>query len=139
MGVCMKKLLLMFSTLLVLTACGDNDESSVQEVEQPVELETSYETIELDDITNYIDEGYTVVDVREIDEYESGHIPNALNAPLSDLENDTFTALETNEKYVIICQSGNRSITASNILSEAGYDIVNVSEGMSTWTGEMEE
>lgn len=135
----MKKLLLMFSTLLVLTACGENDESSVQEVEQSVELETSYETIELDDITNYVDEGYTVVDVREIDEYESGHIPNALNAPLSDLENDTFTALETNEKYIIICQSGNRSITASNILLEAGYDIVNVSEGMSTWTGEIEE
>ncbi len=136
----MKKLLLMFSTLLVLTACGGNDESPVaEETNQTAELETPYVTIDIDEVMDYIDDGYTVVDVREIDEFNSGHIPNAVNAPLSGLENDRFTPLETNEKYIIICQSGNRSITASNILSEAGYDIVNVSEGMSTWTGEIEE
>ena len=135
----MKKLLMMFSTLLVLTACGGNDDTPVtKDAAQSTEVETAYDTIEIDKVMDYVDDGYTVVDVREIDEYESGHIPKAVNAPLSELENDEFTPLEEDEKYIIICQSGNRSVTASNILYDKGYNILNVSEGMSSWTGNIE-
>lgn len=132
----MKKIVLLFSVLVALTACGTNN----TEMADPVtDVTETYETIDLDSIADYVDDGYTVVDVREADEYASGHIPNALHAPLSALENGDFTPLKSDEKYVIICRSGNRSVTASNILYDAGYHVVNVSEGMSTWTGEIEK
>lgn len=110
---------------LILTGC--NQKSTVE-----------YETIDLDEIQSKVEEGYIVLDVREIDEYDSGHIPGAINKPLSDLQKENFVGLDTDEDYVVICRSGNRSIEASKILVADGYHVVNVSEGMSTWAGEVE-
>lgn len=135
----MKKLVIIFAILLAFSACSNdavNEES--MDSNDSIEVSDSYETIDLEDIDDYIADGYIVADVREIDEYESGHIPGAINAPLSALQNGDFSALDPDEKYIIICRSGNRSVIASEILSGEGFDIVNVSEGMSTWTGEVE-
>ena len=135
----MKKLVIIFAILLAFSACSNdavNEES--MDSNDSIEVSDSYETIGLEDIDDYIADGYIVADVREIDEYESGHIPGAINAPLSALQNGDFSALDPDEKYIIICRSGNRSVIASEILSGEGFDIVNVSEGMSTWTGEVE-
>ncbi|WP_107838431.1 rhodanese-like domain-containing protein [Metasolibacillus meyeri] len=118
----MKKFLLGLVLLLILSACSS----------------ASYETISLDAIASYIEQGYEVVDVREPIEYGEGHIPNAINLPLSSLQQGQLSPLEQGQKYIIICRSGNRSQVASDILHEAGYSIVNVSEGMSSWTGEVE-
>lgn len=122
----MKKWLLavVVVSLLALAACSD--ESS------------SYETIDIDKVQEKMDEGYTVLDVREPNEYEAGHIPSAQNKPLSVLQQDDFDELSKDQKYIVICQSGNRSKTASEILFNEGYDIVNVSAGMSSWTGDVE-
>ena len=120
----MKKLLgLLVIALLVLTACGS---------------EESYETIDIDDVQTKMEEGYKVLDVRESSEFEAGHIPGATNKPLSDLQQGNFEGLNTDEKYIVICQSGNRSQQASDILFEEKHTIVNVSQGMSSWTGEIE-
>lgn len=135
----MKKLVIIFAILLAFSACSNDavNEKSMDSNDS-IEVSDSYETIDLEDIDDYIADGYIVADVREIDEYESGHIPGAINAPLSALQNGDFSALDPDEKYIIICRSGNRSVIASEILSGEGFDIVNVSEGMSTWTGEVE-
>lgn len=138
----MKRFLLIFTMIFVLAACGNNDTEELIDIpEDNTEIEVSvpYETIDLEDIEDYVTEGYIVADVREIDEFESGHIPGAINAPLSGLQNGELGPLQDDEKYVIICRSGNRSVTASNILSELGFEVVNVSEGMSTWTGDVEQ
>jgi len=130
----MRKLFLAVALLFFGVACSaQNETSEVNQVEQ-----VAYETIDIDEIDRYVADGYTVVDVREVDEYESGHITDALNVPLSGLENGEFGNLNKDEPYVIICRSGNRSQTASQILIDEGYDVVNVSEGMSTWTGDIE-
>lgn len=138
----MKKLWLVLATLFVFAACSNDavneDAVNTNDAEVETEVSQSYETIDLEDIEDYVANGYIVADVREIDEYESGHIPGAINVPLSILQNGDFSALDSNEKYVIICRSGNRSVTASDILSSEGFDVVNVSEGMSTWPGEVE-
>lgn len=110
---------------MILTGC--NQKSTLE-----------YETINLDEIQSKVEEGYIVMDVREIDEYNSGHIVGAINKPLSDLKKDDFVGLDTEKDYVVICRSGNRSIEASKILVADDYHVVNVSEGMSTWTGEVE-
>jgi len=138
----MKKLLIFFTVVFALTACGNEATQNIDDTSEPdsaTEISSPFETIDLDDIEDYVAEGYIVADVREVDEFESGHIPNALNAPLSELENGELGPLDENEKYVIICRSGNRSAVASNILSQLGFDIVNVSEGMSTWTGDVNQ
>lgn len=138
----MKKLWLVLATLFVFAACSNDavneDAVDTNNAEVETKVSQSYETIDLEDIEDYVANGYIVADVREIDEYESGHIPGAINVPLSILQNGDFSALDSNEKYVIICRSGNRSVTASDILSSEGFDVVNVSEGMSTWPGEVE-
>lgn len=138
----MKKRLFILAVLLTLVACSQDvaqTDTSDEDVAAPSEQEqTTYKTITIDEIEMYVDEGYIVADVREAEEYASGHIPGAINAPLSALQQGDFSAFDPNEKYVIICRSGNRSVTASNILAAEGYDIVNVREGMSAWTGEVE-
>lgn len=142
----MRKLLLVFITLFTfsLVACSNNvvdEDNPNNTTESVIETQTSeatqYETISLNQIEEYVENGYIIADVREIEEYNAGHIPGAINAPLSALELGEFSPLEKEEKYVVICRSGNRSVMASNILMKNGFDIVNVSEGVSTWPGEL--
>lgn len=98
-----------------------------------------YETISLDEMEEKLADGYVLLDVREVDEFYEGHIPGAINKPLSALQEDDFSHLSKDEKYIVICRSGNRSITASELLSEEGYEVINTSEGVSTWNGELEK
>ena len=111
-------------SILALAACSNDS--------------ASYETIDIDEVETKMDEGFVVLDVREPDEFAAGHIPSAQNKPLSALQQDDFSELSKEEKYIIICRSGNRSQTASEILVNEGYEVVNVSAGMSSWTGAIE-
>lgn len=142
----MKKLLfaLLASISLLFIGCDADDvngdaviDNSKSETVEQLEGDLQYDTINLDEIEHYVNAGYIIADVREIEEYQSGHIPGAINAPLSRLKTGEYGPLTKDEKYVIICRSGNRSITASHILTENGFNVVNVSEGVSTWTGEL--
>ena len=81
-------------------------------------------------------ESLTIVDVREADEFERGHIPSAKALPLSGLEQH-IDQLNKDEKYYVICQSGGRSAMACDFLSSEGYKVVNVMGGMSAWKGEL--
>jgi len=117
----MKKTLLLLGFIsILLTACGNAG---------------TYETIKISEVTSYQDNGYIIVDVREQDEFAEGHIENSYNVPLSQLQNKKFDPLTKEEKYIIICRSGNRSQTASNILIENGFEIVNVEKGITSWPG----
>ena len=50
----------------------------------------------------------TVLDVREKEEFQDGHIPTAKNAPLSTLKQE-YETLNPEQKYYVICQGGMRS------------------------------
>ncbi|MCT2536858.1 rhodanese-like domain-containing protein [Aquibacillus koreensis] len=77
------------------------------------------------------------VDVREPDEYESGHIEAMINFPLSALKDD-HAALPTEKELVLICRSGKRSMEAAKILNELGYEkIVSVDGGVMDWEGKL--
>lgn len=122
----MKKILLFVVaiSLLVLTGCSNNSSSA-------------YKTESLENLETLLADGYKLVDVREVSEYNEGHIEGAINVPLSDIESGNYGTLSKDEKYVIICRSGNRSATASDILSSNGFTVVNLSKGMSSWTGDV--
>lgn len=85
----------------------------------------------------YQSEKLAIVDVRERHEFQAGHIPNAGNLPLSELETG-YKRLDPDYKYYVICQGGARSATACQFLAMQGFDVTNVSGGMNAWSGETE-
>ena len=82
-----------------------------------------------------VNEKPEIVDVREIVEYKTGHVPTAKNIPLSEIE-QRYTEI-SNGTY-IICQSGARSSLACEYLASKGIETVNVSGGTSLWQEELE-
>ena len=78
-----------------------------------------------------------IIDVRERMEFAMGHVPTAVNFPLSEFVSG-YQALDKDKTYHIICQSGSRSEQAAVFLSQQGYQVVNVAGGTSAWTGVLE-
>lgn len=77
-----------------------------------------------------------LIDVREVEEVEAGHIPGIINIPLSVLE-ARMPELDKSEKYIIVCRSGNRSGMATQLLESHGFDVTNMVGGMLEWQGEV--
>lgn len=78
-----------------------------------------------------------LIDVREKDEYVSGHVPTATNYPLSTLVK-SYKTLNKDLTYYIICYSGSRSYSASTFLAKQGYKVINVLGGTSSYIGKLE-
>lgn len=96
---------------------------------------SSKQSLSINDLSQVMNEQDTILlDVREKDEFVSGHIPQAINQPLSQL--DQFKGDKT-KHYLIICQSGMRSQRATDYLASQGYQAINVKGGMNAWTGEI--
>lgn len=77
----------------------------------------------------YQKESLSVLDVREVEEFEALHLEGAHNFPLSQLT-DTFEQLDKDNIYYVICKSGMRSARACQFLAEQGYEVINVQGGM---------
>ena len=80
----------------------------------------------------YQNSSLSVLDVREVDEFESLHLEGARNLPLSQLA-DTYEQLDKDQIYYVICKSGMRSARACQFLAEQGYDVINVQGGMTAF------
>lgn len=72
-----------------------------------------------------------LVDVREADEYAAGHVPGAVNIPLSSLDEHLDELPEGT--FNVICQLGGRSAKAVKALEERGFDAINVEGGTGAW------
>jgi rhodanese-related sulfurtransferase len=77
-------------------------------------------------------EGAFVLDVRQPDEYEAGHVPGAVLVPLDQL-GDRQSEVPADKPVLVICKSGGRSATAVKALTGAGYDATNVAGGTMAW------
>jgi rhodanese-related sulfurtransferase len=78
-----------------------------------------------------------VIDVREVDEYNSGYIPGAINIPLSQL-NTRINEIPKNKDIYLYCRSGNRSKQAARILMKEGfYELTHLQGGMMSWNGKV--
>lgn len=77
----------------------------------------------------------TVLDVRDVAEFELGHIKSAKNIPLAELS-QRIAELEKQKPHPIltVCASGTRSATATALLSRAGFvNVVSLDGGMAAW------
>jgi len=79
-----------------------------------------------------VDMDAALVDVREDEEWEAGHIEGALHVPMSELA-DRLGELPTGQ-LTIVCRSGNRSGKVTSWLLGRGIDAVNMSGGMLAWS-----
>ncbi|MER2226199.1 MAG: rhodanese-like domain-containing protein [Carnobacterium sp.] len=77
-----------------------------------------------------------LVDVREDNEWEEGHLEGAIHVPLSALSS-VKQKLDKNEEYYVMCHSGARSSMACQELAKEGYKVTNVMGGISAWRGEV--
>ncbi len=73
-----------------------------------------------------------VIDVRQPDEYRSGHIAGAKLIPLGELSR-RMKELPQNREIVCVCASGNRSSSATRTLVGAGFNAVNMKGGILSW------
>ena len=73
-----------------------------------------------------------VVDVREEDEYVSGHVPSAISVPLS-IVVDNVEAFRHEQTTYVICQVGGRSMRAAEFLADAGISVINIAGGTGAW------
>ena len=78
--------------------------------------------------------GAILVDVREVDEFASGHIPNAVNEPLSTIKQ---TTLPKDKPLFLYCLRGTRSKRAARILRSMGYTVKSIG-GIGRYKGELE-
>jgi rhodanese-related sulfurtransferase len=77
------------------------------------------------------DDNVTLLDVRTIQEYKSGHLRDAVLIPLQLLDKNLDKLKQDKKKKIIVyCRSGNRSIAASRILEENGFTPLNVKGGI---------
>lgn len=80
----------------------------------------------------YQKESLSVLDVREVEEFEALHLEGAQNLPLGQLA-DIYDRLDKDLLYYVICKSGMRSARACQFLAEQGYDVINVQGGMTAF------
>jgi rhodanese-related sulfurtransferase len=129
----MKRLLLLLLALpiIFLVSCGN---SSLEQT--TVATNNTFEVITASDAKDMMDNDSTIilVDVRELFEYQSEHIPGATLLPLGNIGSEAGSVLpDKSATYIIYCRSGNRSNTASQQLVDLGYESIYDMGGIIDW------
>lgn len=77
----------------------------------------------------------TLLDVREDDEWEAGHAPQAVHVPMGQVPQrlDEIAAAFPERPVHIVCRSGGRSGKVAAYLQREGWDVINVDGGMKAW------
>ena len=148
----MKNLLYIISILLciLLTACGnDSSIGIIGGADGPTSIIVSekgekemYEQITAIDAKKIMDSGeeHIILDTREQDEFDEGHIPNAILIPYTEIENKAIELLPDKEKLILVyCRSGRRSKIAAESLVKLGYTNVKEFGGIIDWPYEVEK
>ena len=126
----MKRMISLLLSLLLLAGCGRNTaDGAYQQITQEDDAKEMMDTQEV-----------IILDLREQDEYDSGHIPGAVLLPVGMIDETTAAEVipETDSTVLVYCRSGNRSKTASSTLAELGYTNIYEFGGINTWPYETE-
>jgi len=105
-----------------------------------VENRSTIKYISMDEIVQIMNDNkdYIILDVRTIEEYNEGHIPNAICIPNEIIGEETINELPNKEQLILIyCRSGNRSKQAAAKLEKLGYTNLIEFGGIIDWKGEI--
>ena len=101
-----------------------------------------YQQITAEEAKKIMDSGeeHIVLDTREQEEFDNGHIPGALLIPYTEIENKAEETIpDKNAQILVYCRSGRRSKIASLSLSKLGYTNVKEFGGIIDWPYEVEK
>jgi rhodanese-related sulfurtransferase len=83
--------------------------------------------------TRLINDGATVIDVRETAEFAAGHVANSRNIPSGEIDK-RLSELPAGKPVVVVCASGSRSARAASVLRKSGRaDVFCLDGGLSGW------
>lgn len=129
----MKKLVFLLLAVMMLTACGQDKENDQGAVYVNITAEEAKQIMDSE-------EGYIILDVREQDEYDAGHIPGAILIPYTQIEEKAEEVLtDKNQLILVYCRSGRRSKIAAEALAELGYTNIKEFGGIIDWPYEVEK
>ena len=129
----MKKLIIFLLAVLLLTACGQDKENDQGAVYVNITAEEAKEIMDTE-------EGYVILDVREQDEYDAGHISGAILIPYTQIEAKANEMLTDKDQLILVyCRSGRRSKIAAEALAELGYTNIKEFGGILDWPYEVEK
>lgn len=90
-------------------------------------MNNTFKQVHVSDVRKLVEENAYIIDTREKNEYEEGHIINAVNIPLSEIRN-RIDEIPTDKPVYIHCRSAQRSYNASVLLGHLGFEnIYNIS------------
>lgn len=95
----MKKIFTLFIITLLICGCSNKNKSEVEKL--------------------MAENDYIIVDVRTKEEYDEGHLVDAINIPYDQIDG----SLDKDKLIFVYCKSGNRSKIAYNKLVELGYSV----------------
>ena len=128
----MKKLILLFLAVMILTACGQDKENDQEAVYMNITAEEAKEIMDTE-------EGHIILDVRTQEEYNQGHIPGAILIPDTDIKDKAEEVLTDKDQLILVyCRSGRRSKIAAETLVELGYTNIKEFGGIIDWPYELE-
>lgn len=86
-----------------------------------------------------IEQGATVLDIREPSEFDQGHLPDAVHIPRGLLEfmvGNHPALQDVNATLVVYCKNGGRSTLATDLLKRMGFEkAVMLAGGFDNWSG----
>lgn len=85
-------------------------------------------TITWSEVAGMNPEEYTLLDVRTEEEFQEGNVPSALNIPVDELRNRS-DELDKGKKVVLYCRVGIRGYIADRILTQKGFEVLNITGG----------
>jgi len=88
--------------------------------------------ISVDELAEQLATGSRLIDVREPDEFDEGHVPGAVHIPLATVP-DNVEHFQGEGPTYVICRSGARSLRACEFLADRGIEVVNVAGGTLAW------
>ncbi|MEM7136567.1 MAG: rhodanese-like domain-containing protein [Myxococcota bacterium] len=86
-----------------------------------------------DEARDKVGNGALLLDVRSVEEFESGHLEGAVNIPIRELADRMGEVGPVEREIVVYCASGTRSAVAKRMLEGEGYGQVHDLGGMSRW------
>lgn len=99
----------------------------------------SFDTIRTNEIVKYIgNPNALIIDLRDGYEYDSGHIPGAINIPYEELESYT-DRFQKRLQLIFYCDRGNISLLAARDLMKFGYNIKSLYGGIKAYHGKLDK
>lgn len=139
---CMNICYLIVAVLFVGMLSGCSTTIQENKVDSTAEKKLSFTNITPQEAKKRLDseKGIVLLDVRTKEEFGTGHIGGAILIPVDKLEQEASVKLKDKEAPIFVyCRSGNRSVTAANILVKQGYKNVYNLGGIISWPYEVEK